>query len=192
MFESRNLFSMQAYVSFRVLFSRKYNVGLVLFIIDSFSESLGGNNFNSEPEFVENIKNVTVPSGREAILSCVVSNLGKYKVSSLSRSPTPTYVCCGSLEVYQVTVSSNLPTSTARRPKKSARTTSSYKCSAIFNENTFAFTFHGQAWFLQETCDFQLSTNVTKSKTAENLYYIFILSGFNYKRTHIFTIFNSV
>ncbi|CAG7734059.1 unnamed protein product [Allacma fusca] len=35
---------------------------------------------NNEPEFVDNIRNVTVPAGREAILSCVVSNLGKYKV----------------------------------------------------------------------------------------------------------------
>ncbi|ODN03808.1 Lachesin [Orchesella cincta] len=40
-------------------------------------EKSGGSN---EPEFVEDIKNVTVASGREAVISCVVSNLGKYKV----------------------------------------------------------------------------------------------------------------
>lgn len=50
---------------------------------DSFLEKSGGSNL---PEFVEDIKNVTVASGREAVISCVVSNLGKYKVSSLSLS----------------------------------------------------------------------------------------------------------
>ncbi|XP_066954068.1 lachesin-like [Macrobrachium rosenbergii] len=33
-----------------------------------------------EPEFGGAIKNVTVPLGREAVLSCVVDNLGEYKV----------------------------------------------------------------------------------------------------------------
>lgn len=34
-----------------------------------------------EPEFGDVIKNVTVALGREAILSCIVDNLGDYKVS---------------------------------------------------------------------------------------------------------------
>ncbi|XP_050313570.1 lachesin [Anthonomus grandis grandis] len=34
-----------------------------------------------EPEFVGPINNLTVPVGREAILSCTVNNLGKYKVA---------------------------------------------------------------------------------------------------------------
>ncbi|XP_021944336.2 lachesin [Folsomia candida] len=38
---------------------------------------------SNEPDFVGNIKNVTVPAGREAILSCSVSNLGKFKVGFL-------------------------------------------------------------------------------------------------------------
>ena len=33
------------------------------------------------PEFNEPIRNVTVPMGREAVLSCVISNLGEYKVT---------------------------------------------------------------------------------------------------------------
>lgn len=49
-----------------------------LFFTDSFLEKSG---LSNEPEFVEDIKNVTVASGREAIISCVVSNLGRYKVS---------------------------------------------------------------------------------------------------------------
>lgn len=33
-----------------------------------------------EPDFGDVIKNVTVALGREAILSCIVDNLGDYKV----------------------------------------------------------------------------------------------------------------
>lgn len=33
-----------------------------------------------DPDFNEPIKNVTVPVGREAILSCLVTELGHYKV----------------------------------------------------------------------------------------------------------------
>ena len=48
-----------------------------------FSDSFLDNGIGrDEPEFEEDIRNVTVPAGREAILSCVVRNLGKYKVSS--------------------------------------------------------------------------------------------------------------
>lgn len=34
-----------------------------------------------EPEFLGSISNVTYPVGREAVLTCSVKNLGKYKVS---------------------------------------------------------------------------------------------------------------
>lgn len=34
-----------------------------------------------EPEFLGSISNVTYPAGREAVLTCSVKNLGKYKVS---------------------------------------------------------------------------------------------------------------
>lgn len=37
-----------------------------------------------EPEFGEPIKNVTVALGREAQLSCIVDNLGNYKVNCLA------------------------------------------------------------------------------------------------------------
>jgi hypothetical protein len=33
-----------------------------------------------DPDFNEPIKNVTVPVGREAVLSCMVTELGHYKV----------------------------------------------------------------------------------------------------------------
>lgn len=42
-----------------------------------------------EPEFGDAIQNVTVPLGREAILSCIVDNLGDYKVGWL-RTDTQT------------------------------------------------------------------------------------------------------
>lgn len=35
------------------------------------------------PDFSEPIRNVTVPLGREAVLSCVISNLAEYKVCSI-------------------------------------------------------------------------------------------------------------
>lgn len=37
-----------------------------------------------EPEFLAPIHNLTVPVGREAVLSCTVSNLGNYKVGRLA------------------------------------------------------------------------------------------------------------
>lgn len=35
---------------------------------------------SEEPDFEIPINNLTIPVGREAILSCTVNNLGKYKV----------------------------------------------------------------------------------------------------------------
>lgn len=35
---------------------------------------------SDEPEFEGQIGNLTTPVGRETVLSCTVSNLGKYKV----------------------------------------------------------------------------------------------------------------
>lgn len=42
---------------------------------------------NSEvPTFAKEIENATVPVGREATLSCVIYNLGNFKVSSMQFS----------------------------------------------------------------------------------------------------------
>lgn len=38
------------------------------------------------PQFAEFIRNVTVPLGREAVLSCVINNLAEYKVSLAEKS----------------------------------------------------------------------------------------------------------
>ncbi|XP_046656226.1 lachesin-like isoform X2 [Daphnia pulicaria] len=38
---------------------------------------------NAAPQFSESIRNVTVPLGREAVLSCVINNLAEYKVGWL-------------------------------------------------------------------------------------------------------------
>lgn len=38
------------------------------------------------PEFIESIKNITIPAGRDAILACLVRNLGKNKVGWLKSS----------------------------------------------------------------------------------------------------------
>lgn len=51
------------------------NLIVLVLSADTFLERV-----SNEPDFVGNIKNVTVPAGREAILSCSVSNLGKFKV----------------------------------------------------------------------------------------------------------------
>ena len=39
---------------------------------------------SSRPQFVENLKNITVPIGREAIFSCNVRHLAPFKVNLLS------------------------------------------------------------------------------------------------------------
>jgi hypothetical protein len=38
---------------------------------------------SSEPIFLAPIKNISVPVGKEAVLHCVVDNLGQYKVFAL-------------------------------------------------------------------------------------------------------------
>jgi hypothetical protein len=51
-----------------------------------------------DPDFNEPIKNITVPVGREAVLSCLVTELGQYKVSSMIYSHMPSLsrlVSCG-------------------------------------------------------------------------------------------------
>jgi hypothetical protein len=42
-----------------------------------------------DPDFNEPIKNVTVPVGREAVLSCLVTELGQYKVGPMLYSHVP-------------------------------------------------------------------------------------------------------
>jgi hypothetical protein len=41
----------------------------------------------SEPGFVGTLKNVTVPEGREVVLSCSVKNLDGHKVGYIHRKP---------------------------------------------------------------------------------------------------------
>jgi hypothetical protein len=51
-----------------------------------------------DPDFNEPIKNITVPVGREAVLSCLVTELGQYKVGSMIYSHMPSVsvlVSCG-------------------------------------------------------------------------------------------------
>lgn len=38
------------------------------------------------PEFIESIRNITIPAGRDAVLACLVRNLGKNKVGWLKSS----------------------------------------------------------------------------------------------------------
>lgn len=46
------------------------------------SEDWSTARISDEPEFLAPIHNLTTPVGREATLSCTVSNLGKYKVKN--------------------------------------------------------------------------------------------------------------
>jgi hypothetical protein len=55
----------------------------ILYLFVWISCATGANAVQSaatEPEFAEAIRNVTVPLGREAVLSCVVNNLAEYRV----------------------------------------------------------------------------------------------------------------
>ena len=44
----------------------------------------GGGGGGGDPDFVSGVKNVTVPEGRDVVLSCAVRNLGEHRVSSQS------------------------------------------------------------------------------------------------------------
>jgi hypothetical protein len=45
-----------------------------------------------DPEFTEQIENITVPAGRNVKLACSVKNLGNYKVMSRQAQHTQIYV----------------------------------------------------------------------------------------------------
>lgn len=45
-----------------------------------------------DPEFTEQIENITVPAGRNVKLACSVKNLGSYKVRSRQAQLTQIYV----------------------------------------------------------------------------------------------------
>ncbi|CAH0553574.1 unnamed protein product [Brassicogethes aeneus] len=49
--------------------------------LHAFQEDWSTARIVEEPEFLTPIHNLTIPVGREAILSCTVSNLGRYKVA---------------------------------------------------------------------------------------------------------------
>lgn len=52
-----------------------------------------------EPEFVEPIDNLTIAVGREAVLSCTVSNLGKYKVRNMGILLSWAYILLSFIEI---------------------------------------------------------------------------------------------
>ncbi|XP_030748206.1 lachesin-like [Sitophilus oryzae] len=54
---------------------------LAVSTFQAFQEEWSTVHLLEEPEFAAPINNLTVPVGREAILSCTVNNLGKYKVA---------------------------------------------------------------------------------------------------------------
>lgn len=61
-----------------VTFANNFNINSSLFLPDL---SIQGTEL--EPEFDGTITNVTFPAGREAVLTCSVKNLDKYKVRDL-------------------------------------------------------------------------------------------------------------
>ena len=56
-------------------------ITVYLFLILFAGTTDSRNDQFTEPSFAGPIENVTVPIGREATLSCIVQNLGAYKVS---------------------------------------------------------------------------------------------------------------
>ncbi|XP_969457.2 lachesin [Tribolium castaneum] len=54
---------------------------LLVTSLQAFQEDWSTARISDEPEFLAPIHNLTTPVGREATLSCTVSNLGKYKVA---------------------------------------------------------------------------------------------------------------
>lgn len=63
----------------------------------SQTETAPSSSIEADPDFVGPIQNVTVAVGREAVLSCTVTDLGTYRVSELEKSdqfrenPTTSY-----------------------------------------------------------------------------------------------------
>lgn len=55
---------------------------LFFFTVDMLTSSVAGLSTDVVPDFKEPIQNVTVAVGREAILSCSVTDLGQYRVSA--------------------------------------------------------------------------------------------------------------
>lgn len=51
-----------------------------------------------EPDFLYPLENVTIPQGRDAIFTCVVNNLGGYRVSA---DLAPARVCTMNISNYQ-------------------------------------------------------------------------------------------
>lgn len=67
-----------------------------------------------EPDFTEPIENITVPVGREAILSCSVQNLGGYKVTNHQSSPVQSthksqFTILGSASIFKANASFHIP-----------------------------------------------------------------------------------
>lgn len=58
-----------------------FDAFLFLLSLSAGNPETRGNEQELKPSFASPIENVTVPIGREATLSCIVQNLGAYKVS---------------------------------------------------------------------------------------------------------------
>lgn len=56
------------------------NYSNVLFLFFPILSELNSQGIELEPEVEGRISNVTFPAGREAVLTCSVKNLGRYKV----------------------------------------------------------------------------------------------------------------
>ena len=67
--------------SFR-LFIANFNVCDFILILLFFSSIGATPTMEPLPEFIEDIKNVTVTAGRDVKLTCTVENIGTYKVSN--------------------------------------------------------------------------------------------------------------
>lgn len=61
-------------------FSRLLKIENVLIFLLLFFTEINLQGLDLEPEFDGTIQNVTYPAGREAVLTCSVRNLGRYKV----------------------------------------------------------------------------------------------------------------
>ncbi|XP_066251861.1 lachesin-like [Euwallacea similis] len=71
-----SLFSIQVKMEFCLLW-----LALIVAVLEASQEEWSTVHLLEEPEFAAPINNLTVPVGREAILSCTVNHLGKYKVA---------------------------------------------------------------------------------------------------------------
>lgn len=80
-----NNFHLRTFIVYYAFYGFSYLISLLRFLRYYFLFFRFASDLNQgiefEPEFLGSISNVTYPAGREAVLTCSVKNLGKYKVS---------------------------------------------------------------------------------------------------------------